>query len=262
MAPLREDLIPPLRAWLLSWVEKRLVDPREAGDRVYQVATALNVPPVDAYGEGDVLGWLETYWAQGDEQLLDVVHATLHVLDNAGVVYRPPHPYVEVDKQLAYGRSAWEATKSGLIRRVDPTAQAAFERAITLGDPVSDDLREAWANAINRDGNPADAWDHAIKAAEAALRPIVCPNNGGATMSNIIGDLRSQPHLFTFRLRGRRRDHGLQGLIDMLELMWPDPRRHGSPAPEPAATSEEARAVANLAVTIVQWARDGLLVRR
>ena len=48
----------------------------------------------------------------------------------------------------------------------------------------------------------------------------------------------------------------------MLELMWTDPRRHGDPNPEPAATAEEGRAVANLAVTIVQWVRDGLVVRK
>ena len=176
MGPLREDLSPPLRVFLLKWVEKHLIDPRDpSGGRVLAVATALNVPPVDAYGEGDVLGWLETYWAKGDEQLLDVVHATLHVLDNTGVTYKPPGPYFEVEKQLAYGRSLWEATKSGLIRRVDPTAQAAFERATAIGDPVSEDLREAWANAINRDGNPADAWDHSVKAVETALRPSSAP---------------------------------------------------------------------------------------
>jgi hypothetical protein len=41
----------------------------------------------------------------------------------------------------------------------------------------------------------------------------------------------------------------------MLNLMLPDPNRHGSPTPEPAATLEEARAVVNPKVSIVQWGR-------
>jgi hypothetical protein len=43
----------------------------------------------------------------------------------------------------------------------------------------------------------------------------------------------------------------------MLTLLWPDPNRHGSTTPEPAATAEEGRAIVNLATTIVQWALTG-----
>jgi len=256
--PPREDLSPTLRTFLVEWVEKRLIDPREAGQRVFAVAIAANVPMIDGY---DVLGSVEAYWRRGDDQLLDVVHATLHVLHTDGTTYRYP-PHVEVERHLAYGRSVWQATESGLVRRVDAIAQAAFDRVTETGDDASENLREAWDKAYSRDSDASDAWDHAIKAVEAVLRPIVCPNHKGATLGNVIGDLRSQGHLWKLLLRGRARDHSVQPLVDMLELMWPDPNRHGSPTPEPPATLEEARAVVNLAVTIVQWGRDGQIVRK
>ena len=108
--------------------------------------------------------------------------------------------------------------------------------------------------------DPSDAWDHAIKAVEAALRPIVCPNNTKATLSHVVGKLRNQS--WKLNVRGRARDHSVEPLVQDLELMWPDPNRHGAATPEPPATLEEARAVVHIAVTIVQWAREGQIVRK
>jgi hypothetical protein len=163
---------------------------------------------------------------------------------------------------LAAGGSVWTVSPDNrsLQRAVDPQTQAAFELTTSFADVASNELREAWANAYGRQPDPSDAWDHSIKAVEAVLRPIVCPNNTKATLSNVIGELRAQP--WTLMLRGRVRDHNVQPLIEMLDLMWPDPNRHGSPSPEPPATLEEARAVVQLAVTVVQWARDGQIVTK
>lgn len=136
----------------------------------------------------------------------------------------------------------------------------AFDVAIRPGDEAARQLSEAWSNAYGREPDASDAWDHSIRAVEAALRPSVCPNNKAATLSNVIGELRTQP--WKLNVPGRARDNSVVPLINMLELMWPEPNRHGSPTPEPPATLEAARAVVQLAVAIVQWARDGDVVRR
>jgi hypothetical protein len=92
---------------------------------------------------------------------------------------------------------------------------------------------------------------------------VVCPNHQGATLSNVIGELRAHnATVWKLNVRGRNRDNNVLPLVAMLELMWPDPNRHGAPTPEPGAKLEEARAVVQLAVMIVQWARDGQIVRR
>jgi hypothetical protein len=149
-----------------------------------------------------------------------------------------------------------------LIRVVERTATAAYVKVTDVADVISDELAEAWEKAHGRNPNAADAWDHAIKAVESALIPIVCPANTRATLSNVIGDLRGQAPLWKLLLRGRARDHSVAPLVEMLELLWTDPNRHGSTTPEAPASIEEARGVVHLAVTIVQWARDGQPARR
>ena len=167
-----------------------------------------------------------------------------------------------LDRILEQGDSIWRATERGIELRVDPTVVAAFEEATAQPDAVSEQLAEAWTQAYGRQPDPSDAWDHAIKAVEATLIPIVCQNNAKATLSNVIGELSSQSHRWKLLIRGEARDHSVASLVGMLQLMWPDPNRHGSYAPEPPATIEEARAVVHLAVTIIQWGRDGLIVKR
>ena len=88
------------------------------------------------------------------------------------------------------------------------------------------------------------------------------PKKNKPNLGDVIGQLRGQPHLWKLGIRGQNRDNSVEPLVGMLTLLWPDPNRHGSPTPEPPASVEEARALVNLAVTIVQWARDGQIAKR
>src|SRR5687767_2534999 len=118
--------------------------------------------------------------------------------------------YRALDQILRDGSSAYTATERGIEERVDPTAKVAFEVAIRPGDEAARQLSEAWSKAYGRDPDASDAWDHSIRAVEAALRPIVCPNNKAATLSNVIGELRKpsnplQP--WKLNVPGRPRDN-------------------------------------------------------
>jgi hypothetical protein len=61
-------------------------------------------------------------------------------------------------------------------------------------------------------------------------------------------------------LPGTTADFSITRLVTMLELVWPNPDRHGG-STQTVVTLDQAQAVVHLAVTIVQWGRAGVLQR-
>ena len=119
-------------------------------------------------------------------------------------------------------------------------------------DSASEEMRIAWANVYGRHPNPSDAWDHAIKAVEEIYRPLVVPKQTKGTLSDVVGQLKNTPHVWHFEL-GR-----IEALEAAMRLMWPNPDRHGG-GDKRVPTMQEAEAVVQLAVMLVQWGRTGLL---
>lgn len=173
----------------------------------------------------------------------------------------------ELDTILAIGGSVWTVgdDRKSLTEVLDATAQAQGHDALNANDRASAELAEAWSNAYGRTRNASDAWDHAIKAVEEVLKPIITPNNAGATMGGILGALRSDranpSPKFTLSLRDNGLTPGNDPIIaleGLLHVIWPNPDRHGGPGTR-IPPIEEAQAVVQLAVTIVQWARAGVI---
>jgi hypothetical protein len=140
--------------------------------------------------------------------------------------------------------------------------QATLDAAVSVADDISTELREAWTNAFGRNTDPSDAWDHAIKAMENLLIPIVLPNQQNATLGSVLRHLRSQGHLWTMVLPGKNDYNDIGPLVGMLEGIWPNVDRHGGTGPTRPPTEQEARAVVTLAATIVQWHREGWVVQK
>jgi hypothetical protein len=165
----------------------------------------------------------------------------------------------QLEAILRDGRSAWKVAPGGssLVRRVDPSVQTSADLAMSPNDLASAELVEAWDRVYGRHADASDAWDHAIKAVEAMTIPIVVPNHAKATLGNVIGELGKTNTPFTFGLGGKA---GLDTFVSVLSLIWPNPDRHGNGNGR-QPTETEGRAVLALAVTVVQWLRDGLLVR-
>jgi hypothetical protein len=189
------------------------------------------------------------------EELLDLIHYALQV---AGTRYG----INKLNQLLVDGDSVWTATQDGLERRVALSAQGAYDAVTSPRDVASDELEEAWSNTFRRHPDPSDAWDHAIKAIEAILIPIVVPNQAKPTLGHVVSHLDKQSQHWKLVLPGPNNDYSVQPLVAMLRLIWPNPDRHGSPQHRRAPTRQEAQAVVHLAVTIVQWGRDGQIVKR
>lgn len=194
---------------------------------------------------------------------LDVVDAILR-LQPDGMLSRADQTARLADT-LTLGGSAWMVApdSKSLVRRVDSTAVAQFAAATTPVDVASEELREAWNSAYGRNPNPAQAWNHAIKACEALLIPLVCPKKDKANLGSVAGYLKSAPHAWNFTLPDTPNSiGGVQILEQMLRLIWPDPKRHSDGTARPPATQLQAESALQVAVTIVQLVRSNALVKR
>ena len=245
----------PLTRWLESvyTVTPDVLAPEmdELGLECLATLLRIDLRGTDGYG---MLSGILAWTGDDHERLLDVIHYTLQIPT------RMTKKWEELEVLLAYGGSMWAATAKGLQRRVHATAMEAFDTVIAVPDKASDHLAQAWTGAYGRSPRPASAWHHSIKAVEGSLGTVVCPNNPVATLSHLIDELKNGQ--WRLQVRGQARDYAIDPLIQMLELMWPDPNRLDSATMEIPATREEARAVVQLAVAIVQWSRDGQIVKR
>lgn len=236
---------------LHSWILPLFNDRFRGRERLIEVAAAVEF---EFTGRNGPLESLVDAYAADEDLMLDVIDALLKVNEVFGYA-------LELKGILERRGSVWtvQANGGGLERRVDITTSEAFRVAVTPRDAASSELSEAWRKAYGRDPDASDAWDHAIKAVEAALRPLVSPRNDRATLGTLIRDLSAKPEKWTFGLQNSGSNlHGSEVLIEMLRLIWPNPDRHaGENARVPDLT--EAQAVLQTAINVVHLVRLGII---
>jgi hypothetical protein len=192
-----------------------------------------------------------------DEVFLDLIDAALSLPDGWRLAD-------ELQRIFDLSGSHWRVAddRRSLQEIPSRTDLASFQASLAGSDRASAELEEAWALAYGRSPNAADVWDHCIKAVEEIYISLVIPKKANANLGAVIGQLSAQPHLYHFAIRGQQSAHGVEAVIEMLRLLWPDPNRHGGGQPAPPATLPEARAVLHCAVTLVNWGRAGALTKR
>jgi hypothetical protein len=151
-----------------------------------------------------------------------------------------------------------------LERRVDASLQAVADAALTRGDRPGELLRSAWVHAFGVRPVPGHAFREAIRAVEAAAKPVVTPSDQKTTLGRIIGQLRATPADFDVVLRPTE-GSPVEHLIEMLLLLWRSEfDRHGSDDETvPIEVSQsQAEAAVQLAAVVVQWFTDGAVFKR
>jgi hypothetical protein len=206
--------------------------------------------------ENQLLNQILNQCAQDGDFCLDMLDSIL----NFGQV--DARMIEELELVLALGGSNWRVAPDckSVVERLDETAVQQASLAMTSEEAASLELAEAWKNAYGRNPNASDAWDHAIKAVETVLIPIVCPTKNKPTLSDVAGCLKAQPNQWKLRLQANGSTGAIETVEAMLRLIWPNPDRHGGTARR-LPTLDEAQAVVQLAVVIVQWGRTGVLAR-
>lgn len=194
----------------------------------------------------------------GDEKVLDVIEGYLHVAgdelakDLRGLFAIAGHT-------LTVGPD-----NKTLVEVVEPAMHTLATEALQPEDRASHELQEAWTNAYGRGPDASDAWDHAIKAVEALVGPLVEPNNAASTLGSQMAVIRNDAtsknpkwSATALKRHGGESAHG--AVLSLLQKIWVNPDRHGSGTPT-SPTLAQARAVVVLAVSVVQMAREGELL--
>lgn len=257
----QEGVPPQLRYAVRKWLESRFGFHSSGGMNdglMASVAITTGIHVQATYDTGGIMNQILGACEADDDVYLDVLDATLHFVGSSAAASG-------LKTVLDMGGSAWTVASDGksLQRRVDPTATQAVAAAADPADKASEELKEAWASAYGRTPNPSDAWDHSIKAVEEVLIPVVVPKVQKATLGDVLGQLKANPTGWKFLLGTSSTTlDSVQTLEAMLRMMWPNPDRHGGGKTARTPTPDEAAAVVQLAVLVVQWCRNGGLSKR
>lgn len=251
--PLMDGVPAHLASTAWEWIEDSLTRTMDVSDSTAQaICLRLHIAGDPRFTRTD---WIRNACASDQGTFLDVIDMVLALTG--------PFRGERLRPVLEAAGSLWTVSPNGrsLTKRVTDAEEQAYNAAVEPADQAADELHQAWAKAYGVRADSSDAWDHAIKAVEIMLLPLVVPAMRKGTLSNVIGELGKQAKHFQFRLASSSdRTTNIEALVQLLRLMWPNPDRHGG-AESRVPTSEEAQNVVNLAVLIVNWTRSGALRR-
>jgi len=166
---------------------------------------------------------------------------------------------------LKEGGSAYQVAirngVAGLERRIDESARAAGEQATAPTDKSSTLLAQAWKDVYGIKPNASAGYQNAVRSLEAIAWPIISPKNERATLGTMIADLRNAPKKWTVTLSPTP-GQAVETLIAMMDLLWKGQHdRHGTGDDSKPlnVTQREAEAAIQLATTLVQWFRSGVV---
>lgn len=246
---------------VLLWVEQVLSvsdgystirGQRDDALRLLQLHFRLS-PPLDWTGHDRALPDLLSRMRKDEELALDVVDWGLHVLD-AVQPYNKWDLVGALDPYLVAGGSVWEVARTAdgeafqLARRaVGPVREAIA--ALTPSDRAHQHMLTAWGKLVGRDPDPSAAYREAIRAVEAAGKPVISPNNSLTTLGTMIRDVRAKPSKWVTTLGE------IDVVLRMMEIVWKGQHdRHGTDNDKAPlhATQEEADAAVHTCLTLVR----------
>lgn len=240
-------------AWLRDPLFKWLTSVMPSQEVAWAIGMKLKLDP----GNANAHTYIRDRVRKDDEFMLDVVDAALSF---------PADGYEEIvaisslNQLLDDADSAWTtglgaAGRPGLVRRMDETVAAVVREAMQHGH-AGQHLRAAWVGAYSRDSNASHAYNKAVRAVEAAGRPVVSPKDGVATLGKMITALRAKPGKWQVVLAGAGTTAGsVEVVASMCALIHKAQLdRHGTDDEDvPLDVSlEEAQAAVHLAATLVQ----------
>ncbi len=140
------------------------------------------------------------------------------------------------------------------LRQSAPVAEAVA----AFSSPAKKHLEKARKKLSGPNPDPGGAYLEAVKAVEAAGRPVVIPDDPLATLGKMNAAMRAKPSKWAVVLPAEK----AADAIGRMEALWETPHeRHGSDDPDPPVTAEQAQAAFALALGLVDYFTRGLVHR-
>lgn len=229
-----EGVPPYLRAPLLDWITEMIApwsgrsrSPRKDTLEHLQLSFRL-IPPLNTSVPAQAMDDLMSRVSRDEQFALDVVDYLLHHIFQAIDYDENIQPRLSrLQDMLRVGGSVWEVTVDeesfpGLTRRaLGPVRDAIAD--LPHSSRAHQHLVTAWNRLSGRAPDPSTAYREAVRAIEAAAKPVILPTNDRATLGTMISALRDKPEKWKTTL----------GTVDdvrrMMEIVWTNQLdRHGT----------------------------------
>lgn len=201
----------------------------------------------------DVDDSLELYYKYRNNP--NLLLQTVHFILGAPEMQLPsmsPSDIEDLDQILHDASSAWTVRldKLGLQRRLSTAERSEQQRATQIVDPATQHLNAAIAAAWGPEENATEAYDEAVKALEAVLKPIVSPANDSTRLGTIVRDMRAKPNKWKLALSSDDSSEGVTVIAGLLDIVWTSHIRHAGDEFK-KHTIEESRDAISIAVMII-----------
>lgn len=255
---------------LMAWLTPHFVYPSNRGVTSYQTEALRQLERRirrEIPGDSGYRKWTSLAIAlpQDEELFLDVLDFQLHRMDEEYYIGDEDESAERLEELLAQGGSAWTVVARGgvygLERRVPAAMMAAASNATAPSDNAATHLQAAWTKVYGREPDPSGAYRESVKAVEASAKAVLLPNDDWATLGKMISRVEQAPAKFAVSLTPSDFT-ATDGVVGMMKLLWKGQRdRHGTddPAAPLQISQDEAEAALWLAITLVQWFRNGAI---
>lgn len=250
---LHDDVPPWLRAGAAGWVDGQLRNDERA---LLLLEQSLRFPLNWRSGTKSALATVVSEVSGDGERALDVID---YVLMTAVIWPRFYDIRKDLESMLAVAGSAWMVGQDPegrwcLLRRVDESVEHAAREEMEQAGNAARHLSIAWHRVYGRQPDASGGYREAVRAVEAAVKPVISPNDRLATLGKMIKAVQDKPSKWVSDLGS------LEVVARMMGELWTAQLdRHGTDDESVPLTvsSSQAEAAVHLAVTLVHWFRNG-----
>jgi hypothetical protein len=244
-------LIEPVVHWIFDCVGGEY-SPRPEAMRDLQVALRLT-PPLPDFGMHGLSEIRRRIHIDAELGLEVVDYLLYHSFEMVRLTKRSVNAGA-LSAILRQGGSAWEVAEADEPGRFQLSKRAAGPVRETILELPADaratqHLTTAWNRLSGRKPDVSVAYREAIRAVEAAAKPVILPANSLATLGTMIAALRDKPEKWTTTLGS------VETVRLMMEAVWKGQRdRHGTDDDSVPAnvTAAEADAAVTTCITLVR----------